>query len=432
MKIEQPQEDEAFKIMSLKLKDFKESEDYIVGSLWLLREQNITEKKFGKKVSQQLAILREFTLDLAHNHGYKGGSEDDWSYSWNFANSLLFTVTIMTTIGYGHISPKTMYGQLFTILYAMIGTPLLLVFLANIGDGMAKALTLTYSRVCCRWCRSSRYKQLRAPGKRAKRVSDDLVGKEEYMPTDEINVPITINLVLITLYLGLGAVIFSEWEQWDIVASYYFTFVTLSTIGFGDYVPGKSFLGRSSGDGGDETFSAASIEMMVTVTYCFVGMALISMCIQIMQDQIVTKVRWAGQEVGIIEDETRPQLRIRRTRRYAVPETAKFVRTAEEKRLASARQHRRHRREGDGAAKRRQSEEWGEEGGQKTDQDLIKEHSEQNVNQRKQQQLNEQQPQQEQQDQRNQKDDRDGRETPDLDRDKPDLDLEFDDMFNLA
>ena len=59
------------------------------------------------------------------------------------------------------------------------------------------------------------------------------------MPTEEVNVPVTISLMLIAFYLGLGAMIFSRWEQWDVSSAYYFSFVTLSTIGFGDMVPGN-------------------------------------------------------------------------------------------------------------------------------------------------------------------------------------------------
>ena len=90
-----------------------------------------------------LEIMETLIVDMVNNHGYDG-TKGDWAYSWDFTNALLFTVTIMTTIGYGHIAPKTIEGQMFTILYAMIGTPLLLVFLANIGDGMGKVFTYTY------------------------------------------------------------------------------------------------------------------------------------------------------------------------------------------------------------------------------------------------------------------------------------------------
>ena len=55
----------------------------------------------------------------------------------------------------------------------------------------------------------------------------------------QVMVPITINMILIVFYLMMGAVIFSNWEGWDIGSACYFSFVTLSTIGFGDMVPGN-------------------------------------------------------------------------------------------------------------------------------------------------------------------------------------------------
>ena len=35
--------------------------------------------------------------------------------------------------------------------------------------------------------------------------------------------------------------LFGLWEGWDLLQSAYFCFVTLSTIGFGDVVPGTDF-----------------------------------------------------------------------------------------------------------------------------------------------------------------------------------------------
>lgn len=79
-----------------------------------------------------------------------------------------------------------------------------------------------------------------------------------------MDVPIVVNLCIITVYLMLGGVLFSWWENWDLLESVYFTFITLTTIGFGDYVPGNSFLDLSDG-------LMAAMKMLVTVLFCLFG-----------------------------------------------------------------------------------------------------------------------------------------------------------------
>jgi hypothetical protein len=42
------------------------------------------------------------------------------------------------------------------------------------------------------------------------------------------------------VYIVAGAVLYNKWEvDWSLTAATYFSFITLSTIGFGDLVPGK-------------------------------------------------------------------------------------------------------------------------------------------------------------------------------------------------
>ena len=46
------------------------------------------------------------------------------------------------------------------------------------------------------------------------------------MPTDDIAIPVTVTIIIMGLYIVGGAVLFSEWEGWDMVTSIYFTWVT--------------------------------------------------------------------------------------------------------------------------------------------------------------------------------------------------------------
>ena len=102
------------------------------------------------QVEEDLHSITMKIVDAAVNLDYDG-EVDTWTYSWTFPNTLLFTITIMTTIGYGHICPKSFQGQLFTIIYALVGMPLLMLFLGNIGNLMGDGIKYSYSRICCRF-----------------------------------------------------------------------------------------------------------------------------------------------------------------------------------------------------------------------------------------------------------------------------------------
>lgn len=73
----------------------------------------------------------------AIRRGYDG-KELDVSAQWTFTGSFLYSLTVITTIGYGNTAAKTYFGKTLTIVFAIIGIPLMLLFLTNIGDVMAK------------------------------------------------------------------------------------------------------------------------------------------------------------------------------------------------------------------------------------------------------------------------------------------------------
>ena len=80
---------------------------------------------------QDIVAMRRFVLE-AIDSGYD--MTLDRNDAFTFDMSVLFTITIMSTVGYGHISPSTTNGQIFCIFYSLIGIPLLLVFMSQVTD----------------------------------------------------------------------------------------------------------------------------------------------------------------------------------------------------------------------------------------------------------------------------------------------------------
>ncbi|GMS81175.1 hypothetical protein PENTCL1PPCAC_3350, partial [Pristionchus entomophagus] len=73
------------------------------------------------------------------------GEEDEEVAPWSFVDALLFTFTVITTIGYGNVSPRTFEGRLFVIFYGLVGIPFTLLAIADLGKFLSEIM-LTSSR----------------------------------------------------------------------------------------------------------------------------------------------------------------------------------------------------------------------------------------------------------------------------------------------
>ena len=79
------------------------------------------------------------------------GDEDESNVQWTFAGSLFYSIVCITTIGYGDQTPKTQIGKIVTILYSLIGMPLMFVCFSNTGAAMADCFRYIYWKCyhCC-------------------------------------------------------------------------------------------------------------------------------------------------------------------------------------------------------------------------------------------------------------------------------------------
>ncbi|CAF1013598.1 unnamed protein product [Adineta steineri] len=278
-------------------------------------------------------ILEDYQKDIVRRtkRGSQGERVSDDTKQWNYPGAILYAITVITTIGYGHITCKTDYGKIMTMIYAIFGIPLMLLCLANIGSTMADAFRFIYCNICCSYCnmvkkrRNLRALQSVELSRNAAAVATaaaslppspimtTLASNPIQSPTNDleqpppqnvvefvdnlsidyrkVTIPISVTLSLLSSYLILGSVLFSQWEKWDYLDGAYFCFVTLATIGLGDLVPGKSI-----------TSTQVEGKLIICALYVLLGLSLMAMCFNLMQEEVRAKFRRLGNKLGITDD----------------------------------------------------------------------------------------------------------------------------------
>ncbi|XP_018414746.1 PREDICTED: potassium channel subfamily K member 16-like [Nanorana parkeri] len=185
--------------------------------------------------------------------------------NWDFSNSFFFAGTVITTIGYGNLYPSTMSGQVFCVFYALFGIPLNVAFLNMIGRGLNSHLV--------------------ALGRCAQEPQESGVMKVMIM-----------GLFLITgslFFLVFPPMIFSYVEGWSYGEGFYFAFITLSTIGFGDYVLGK-----------DPSKHYISIYRSLAALWIIFGLAWLAMVFNLVAELVEKSIQWRILKKDAINEET--------------------------------------------------------------------------------------------------------------------------------
>ncbi|KAI8505793.1 Potassium channel sub K member 9 [Branchiostoma belcheri] len=113
--------------------------------------------------------------------------------------------------GYGHAAPITIGGKAFCMFYALLGIPIGIVMFQSVGERVNTlvAYILKKFKKCCL---------------RQKR------------PEVSYSNLVTVGFISCTVILTSGAAAFQFFEGWGFYDSFYYCFITLTTIGFGDFV----------------------------------------------------------------------------------------------------------------------------------------------------------------------------------------------------
>uniref|UniRef100_A0AC34QTW3 Potassium channel domain-containing protein n=1 Tax=Panagrolaimus sp. JU765 TaxID=591449 RepID=A0AC34QTW3_9BILA len=215
------------------------------------------------------------------------GNADNMHNKWTFPTALLYVLTVLTTCGYGEVSVDTDVGKIFSVIFALIGIPLMFITAADIG----KFLSETLLKFVNHWTILTRklkdcFMSIFCRKKYARRKSMQSANGqiEEFMgidgTEDKLWFPIGAYVSCICLYCSMGSAMFINWERnWSFIHAFHFGFNLIVTVGLGDIVVTNY------------------IFLSLIVAFVIVGLAVVTMCVDLASTHLkayFTRIHYFG------------------------------------------------------------------------------------------------------------------------------------------
>lgn len=138
---------------------------------------------------------------LLKNFFERSGNEMEDHGRWTPFGAAFFVTTLVSTLGYGNLHPRTPEGMFFTVVFGIVGIPIMGYILSHIG----RFVVNVWMPMC--------------PNMDGRR--------RQYL----------VLCGLMLLFILTGGICFSHLEPWTFLESCYFSACTLMSVGFGDYLP---------------------------------------------------------------------------------------------------------------------------------------------------------------------------------------------------
>ncbi|KRY89704.1 TWiK family of potassium channels protein 7, partial [Trichinella pseudospiralis] len=201
---------------------------------------------------------------------------------WTIQSSVFFAMTTMVTIGYGNVVPMTAEGRLLCIIFALFGCPLAIITIGNLGKFLSETVVFLYNKIQRGKMLLIKSIAIRFPLLKGLNNYDNFETTSltyEDIVVDDTGISAFFVLSIFIFYNAAGALLFTSMERWSFMDSLYFCFISISTVGFGDFVPKN--------------------DPWYIVLYCYtaLGIAITTMCIDLVGTRYITKIHYFGRRL---------------------------------------------------------------------------------------------------------------------------------------
>uniref|UniRef100_A0A336M6T8 CSON005216 protein n=1 Tax=Culicoides sonorensis TaxID=179676 RepID=A0A336M6T8_CULSO len=219
----------------------------ITEDLNILYKDNWTRLAAQEVKEFQEALLLEITKNQPQ-HTLSGTFSANKVENWTYSTAFLYSLTLISTIGYGNIVPPSDFMKMFALGYACVGIGIVLLYLSITGEVLSKWLRNMIIRTSKCFQKCSFEKNIKKP-------------------ENNIITSIIISVLTLVLYIVFGTITmkFLQKPHWGTIDAFYFCFTTISTIGYGQLFPNNS------------------VSQYACACYILIGMALVAMCFNLIQ-----------------------------------------------------------------------------------------------------------------------------------------------------
>ncbi|KHN73186.1 TWiK family of potassium channels protein 7 [Toxocara canis] len=202
--------------------------------------ENLTRLDLARLVDEYICNMFEFFDDpqaaiIFESEFMDYGMAVD---QWTPASSFLFAATTVIPVGYGFVTPTTKIGRLLIIIYGLIGAPLVLVTVTDVGKFISfystKFLPSSMSGICF--------------------------------------------LTFLLIYLFVGAMFFSLFSPLTYLHAVYFSITSVFTIGFGDTPP--------------------PVPVPYLILFIILGVILVTITVELVAAEAINQIHYMGRHVG--------------------------------------------------------------------------------------------------------------------------------------
>uniref|UniRef100_A0A1A9VCM9 Potassium channel domain-containing protein n=1 Tax=Glossina austeni TaxID=7395 RepID=A0A1A9VCM9_GLOAU len=220
----------------------------------------------------------------------------------HFKLSILRFVNWRLQARYGGISPRTQWGRIAALIYALFGIPIVLLYLSAMGEGLSAGMRCLFRKARSKSTISrgnsannsagintstGNSKKLTSEGPKhstnsgkhyhgGKMHSSHPYGnlsKQYQSSAGSPSIPISICVMVLISYIISGAILFHKMQNWSVLEALYFCFTSLGTIGFGELAP------------------TGNLSLYLASVYILIGMAVVAMCFSLIQTELVMWLR---------------------------------------------------------------------------------------------------------------------------------------------